>query len=161
MRALRSLRVVPIWLMRSASMVVSCSVVRGVPEREGHAVGAEASGENPRFSHVGLALPGGKFLAGPRAVESAIGLQRLLAGRWRRNRHVCYFLLFTGFGFLMGAIPALLVVRPARPAGALAAAAGLRSPALARADRLVVRAVCSLSIDVLEGLHGAANGACA
>ena len=56
---------------------------------------------------------------------------------------------------------AAVVDRPARPAGALAAAAGLRSPAQARADRLVVRAACSLSIDVPEGLHGAANGACA
>ncbi|HZF84665.1 MAG TPA: hypothetical protein VE084_14250, partial [Burkholderiaceae bacterium] len=56
---------------------------------------------------------------------------------------------------------AAVVDRPARRAGALAAAAGLRSPAQARADRLAMLPVCSLSIDVLEGLHGAANGACA
>src|SRR6185312_8836292 len=55
----------------------------------------------------------------------------------------------------------LVIVRPAPRAGALAAAACPRSPALARADRLAWRHVCSLSADALAALHGAANGACA
>ncbi|MDQ7971138.1 MAG: hypothetical protein REJ24_01150, partial [Rhodocyclaceae bacterium] len=81
--------------------------------------------------------------------ESAIGLWRLLDGLWGRNRHDRYFLSLGWLWVLKGARSVVGVDRPARRAGALAAAAGLRSPAQARADRLVVRAVCSLSIDVL------------
>ena len=59
MRALRSLRVVPIWLMRSASMVVSCDVLRGGAGARVPCLGqAGASGETGDFLMRGLSCLG-------------------------------------------------------------------------------------------------------
>ena len=77
----------------------------------------------------------------------------VVAPGWLALAGDCTFGFFA-FGLLFLERSAAVDLNPA-------GGAGMRSPAQARADCRAVLSMCSPGIDALEGLHGAANGACA